>query len=444
MKKPDHLTRRRFVGGMLKGVIAAAVAPRFLPVRLLAGEATPSKQIHLAHIGVGAQGTGNLRTFLSQSDISTAVAICDPFKARRDAAGEMVKAARNQQPKLYNDFREVLADPAVDACVITTPDHWHVPIGLAAVRAGKDVYIEKPLGYTLNQNKAMLAAVHEHKRIFQYGTQQRSSEIVKRGVELVINGYIGDLERVLVWAPGGSSGGSLEEIPVPEGLDYEMYIGPAPMRPCSKDRITNSGSYFCSDYSLGFIAGWGAHPLDIFVWACDADKKGPYTVKGTGVIQTPDALFNTYNSWDMEIRFSNGLPLRFMSTQNAAPLIKEHLTEFVPNGTTFFGSKGWINISRGRVQASNPEWIKIREPGEKRVVYNPKYYKGFAETVRDRSASLSPIEDALRSDAISHLSVLALRNNTEVVWDPHKYEIVSPAPLNAQMNYNIRGDWKQS
>lgn len=444
MKRTNDLTRRKFVGGMLKGVLAAAVAPRFAPMRLLAGDAAPSKRIQMAHIGVGAQGTFNLQNFLSQSDVSTVVAICDPFKSRRENAGALVKAAQNHDPKLYNDFREMLADPSIDACVITTPDHWHVPLGLAAVRAGKDVYIEKPLGYTLNQNLAMMKALKEHNRIFQYGTQQRAGEIMKRAVELVLNGYIGEVERIMVWAPGGRSGGSLQEIPVPEGLDYDMYIGPAPMRPCTKERITNLGSYFCADYALGFIAGWGAHPLDIMVWACDADTKGPFTIKGTGNIGTPDGLFNTYNTWDMDIRFHNGVQLRFMDAGTAKPVVLKDVPEFALNGTTFYGPKGWISISRGVAYASNPQWLKIREPGPKKVLYKNKYYKAFAETVRDRSASISPIEDAVRSDSISHLSVLALRNNTEIVWDPKNYRIISPEPLNAQMDHQIRGDWKQS
>ena len=175
----------------------------------------------------------------------------------------------------------------IDAVVIATPDHWHVPVGLAAVRAGKDVYIEKPLGHTLAQNQAMLEACQKHKRIFQYGTQQRSQEILKRGIELVLNGYIGELQRIEVWAPAGAGGGSLDEIPVPAGLDYDLYLGPAPMKPCSKDRITSAGSWYCSDYALGFIAGWGAHPLDIAIWGMDYDQKGPASSAAPAISRRP-------------------------------------------------------------------------------------------------------------------------------------------------------------
>ena len=446
MKKSDQFTRRKFVGGMLRGAIAAAVAPHLIPLRVLAGESVPSKKIQLAHIGVGNQGTGNLRNFLAQaSDVSTCVAICDPFRQRRENAAALVKAAQGHDPKLYNDFRELLADPSIDAVVIATPDHWHVPIGLAAVRAGKDVYIEKPLGHSLNQNRAMLEACKKHNRIFQYGTQQRSSEMIKRGVELVRNGYIGELQRLDVWAPGGQSGGSLAEIPVPEGLDYDLYLGPAPMAPCTKDRITNGGSWFCSDYALGFIAGWGAHPLDVAVWGMDADTKAPFSVRGKGVIPTPNGLFNTYTQWDVDVKFGNGVTMHFMNDKLAMPIVKQYVPDCTENGTTFFGTKGWVSIGRSVTFASNPEWLKLRQcEGNQRVLYKNRYYKAFVESVRDRSPSIGPIDDALRSDALSHLSVLAMKSGGEVVWDPQKYEIKSPAALNDQMNCAVRGDWAQS
>ncbi len=206
----------------------------------------------------------------------------------------------------------------------------------------------------------MLAACHKHKRIFQYGTMQRAQEILKRGVELVLNGYIGELQRLEVWAPAGASGGSLAEIPVPEGLDYELYIGPAPMRPCTKDRITSTGSWYCADYALGFIAGWGAHPLDIAIWGMDSDTKGPISFRGTGNFPTPDALFNTCADWDVEVKFHDGIPMRFMSHPAAEPIVKKYRPDtWESNGTTFFGDQGWVSLSRGSYAASNPEWFKL-------------------------------------------------------------------------------------
>ena len=446
LKRHPELNRRRFVGGLLRSALLAAAAPHLIPLRVLAGENTPGKKIQLGHIGVGNQGTGLLKNFLNVENAAS-VAVCDPFRQRRERAAKLIVERQKLEPKLYNDFRDLLADPAIDAVVIATPDHWHVPIGLAAVRAGKDVYIEKPLGHSLAQNRAMLEACEKHQRIFQYGTMQRAQEILKKGVELVLNGYIGELQRLEVWAPAGSSGGSLQEIPVPEGLDYELYIGPAPMRPCTKDRVTSPASWYCSDYALGFIAGWGAHPLDIAIWGMDADMKGAVRFSGTGKFPTPDGLFNTCANWDASVKFAGDIAMRFMSSDIGKPVAEAYCGKdnAGANGTTFFGTKGWISLGRSNYAASNLDWFKLHQcEGSRRVLYHNKYYQSFVNSVRDRSASVAPIQDAVRSDALSHLSLMAIQSGKEVVWDPQAYKIVSPGPLNDAMSHPVRGDWKQS
>jgi predicted dehydrogenase len=393
---------------------------------------------------LGGQGTGLLQNFLSISG-ATSVAIADPFRERREAAGQRVKATQGHDPKLYNDFRELLADPNIDAVVIATPDHWHVPIGLAAVRAGKDVYIEKPLGHTLAQNKAMLDACVKHDRIFQYGTQQRSQEILRRGIELVINGTIGDIEHIDIWAPAGAGGGSLEEIPVPDGLDYDLYLGPAPMKPCTADRITSQGSWYCTDYALGFIAGWGAHPLDISIWGLDYDQQGPFKIRGTGTAATPDALFNAITNWDVQMEFAGGIKTHFMSDDVAKPIVETYRKNWCGEGTTFFGSNGWVSLSRGGYAASNPEWFREKQAdGARRVLYQNNYYQAFIDAVRDHTPSVGPIGDAVRSDALSHLSVLAIQSGGEVVWDPKAYRIQTPEALNSKIQQEVRGPWVQS
>ena len=432
-------TRRHF----LKTSTAALAAPLFLNASRLFGAEAQGRTIRLGHIGVGDRGTAVLQNFLSTKGAISA-AIADPFRQRREAAAVRVKNMQGHEPILHNDFRDLLADDSIDAVIIATPDHWHVPIGIAALRAGKDIYVEKPLGLSMDQNKAMLEACQKSNRIFQYGTQQRSVEIMKRGVELVLNGYIGDLERIDVWAPKGRGGGSLEEIPVPEGLDYDLYIGPAPMRPCTKDRITNLSSWFCRDYAVGFIAGWGAHPLDIAIWGQDYDQQGPFKVRGTGKIETPDALFNTISSWDVHIEFAGGIKSRFMSSDIAQPIVETYRNNFSRNGTTFFGSKGWVSVSRDSYAASNPEWFRVKMgERDKCVPYHKNYSQAFVDAVRDRTPSIGPIQDAVRSDAISHLSAIAIQSGEEVVWDPKAYRILSPEPLNKLMSVEARAPWQQ-
>ncbi len=432
-------TRRHF----LTNTGAALASPFIMPASRLLGADAPGRTIRLGHIGVGGQGTSLLQNFLSVKG-AMSVAIADPFRQRREAAAQRVKTAQGHDPKLYNDFRELLADESIDAVIIATPDHWHVPIGLAAVRAGKDVYLEKPLGHTLAQNKAMLDACVKHDRVFQYGTQQRGQEIMRRGIELVLNGYIGEIERIDIWAPQGAGGGSVDEIPVPDGLDYDLYIGPAPMKPCSKDRITSAGSWHCADYAIGFIAGWGAHPLDISIWGLDYDQQGPFKVRGTGTVATPDALFNTVTTWDVHMEFAGGIKTHFMSDDIAKPIVDGYRKNWSGDGTTFFGSKGWVSLSRGGYAASNPEWFREEQKaGAKRVPYHRNYYAAFVDAVRDHSQGIAPIGDAARSDALSHLSVLAIQSGSEIVWDPKSYQIQSPAELNSKMSHEIRGPWLQ-
>lgn len=432
-------TRRRF----LSNSAAAFAAPFILPSRLTGADAA-GRTIRLGHIGVGGQGSSLLRNFLSVPG-ATSAAIADPFRQRREAAGRAVKEAQGHEPKRFGDFRELLADDSIDAVVIATPDHWHVPIALAAVRAGKDVYVEKPLGHSLAQNKAIHDACLKHDRIFQYGTQQRSQEILRRGIELVINGYIGGIERIDIWAPKGAGGGSLEEIPVPDGLDYDLYLGPAPMRPCTKDRITSAGSWFCADYAIGFIAGWGAHPLDISIWGLDYDQQGPFKIRGTGTVATPDALFNTITSWDVHMEFAGGIKTRFMSDDIAKPVVEAYRKNWTGDGTTFFGPKGWVSLSRGGYAASNPEWFREKMgPDARRVPYQNQYYRAFVDAVRHHTPSIAPVGDAVRSDALSHLSVLAIESGKEITWDPKAYRIVSPEPLNGRLSHPVRGDWKQA
>ena len=447
MKIRPTTTRRHF----LQGMMAAAAAPMIVPARVLGGENAPSKKVQLGHIGVGGQGTRDLQNFLGAAG-AVSVAVADPYEERRARASGLIKEEQGHEPKLYGDFRELLADRSIDAVVIATPDHWHVPIALAAIRAGKDLYLEKPLGYSMEQNRLIRDAVKQTGRVFQYGTQQRSQELLKRGVELVRNGYIGELQRIEVWAHAGRAGGSTEEIPVPAGLDYEMYLGPAPLRPCSKDRITSAGSWHCTDYAIGFIAGWGAHPLDIAIWGMNSDTKGPMRVKGTGTFPPATDLFNALQSWDAEIQFADGVSLHFQSSDRAMKHVETYRrkiergakgTSQVPgDGTTFYGTKGWVSLSRATSEASNPDWLRLKEcEGTDRVVYRNHYYSAFVESVRSRGHLIAPVTDAVRSDTLSHISLLAVQSGQEVVWDPQAYRFVSPTALNAQLAKPARGNW---
>ena len=436
------LNRRRFAEGMAKAMLAAGIAPQIVRAQTVGrgGGTAPSNRVAVAHIGTGGQGTSLMLTFLNCPSHQPVV-LCDPFAQRREAAGQAVKEKRGQMPELANDFREVVRRADLDACVIATPDHWHVPVALAAVRAGKDIYVEKPLGLSLNENHRLREACQAGKRIFQYGTMQRAQGHMRKGIELVLNGAIGKLQRLDVWAPGGASGGSLDEIPVPAGLDYDLYLGPAPIKPCTKDRLTSNGSYFCSDYALGFIAGWGSHPLDIAIWGIDSDQAGPWKVKASGEFPGP-GLFDACMEWDADIAFADSLTMKFQSATKAKDRVAAYRKDWQTDGTTFHGTDGWISLSRGGFDASNLDLMRGQgSKGPRAVRYEPDYHGAFLKSVVSRQPSPTPIEDAVRSDAVSHLALLAIKTGREVVWDPKAYRITAPDGMAARMDRAFRSPY---
>ena len=304
-----------------------------------------------------------------------------------------------------------------------------MPVGLAAVRAGKDVYIEKPLGHTLAQNKAMLDACVKHDRIFQYGTQQRSQEILKRGIELVLNGNIGEIERIDVWAPQrlgrriarrnpGAGRTRLRPLPRPRA-DEALHQGPHhQLRLPGIARTTRSASS-----PAGARIRWTSPS-----GASITTSKGPFKIRGTGTVATPDALFNTITSWDVEIEFAGGIKMHFMSDDIAKPIVDAYRKNWDGDGTTFFGPKGWISLSRGGYAASNPGMVPRKTGrGRQARALSEQLLPSLRRFRARPHARPSPrSSDAVRSDALSHLSVLAIQSGGEVVWDPKAYRIVSP------------------
>ena len=244
-----RFNRRRFLQ------TAAAVAPCVITSTALGNADAPpaSERITLGHIGVGVRGGGLTNEFQLCKGMQS-VAVADTYKDRLEAFARMVKG------KAYDDFRDILARDDIDAVVIATPDHWHVPIAIMAARAKKDAYVEKPLGLTIEQDLACQKVFAANGRVLQYGTQQRSMSHCRFGCELVRSGRIGKVRTIEVIAPDGSAGGSTQEIPVPPTLNYEMWLGPAPRKPYTADRCKNPGHFFIHDYSIGYLAGWGAPP----------------------------------------------------------------------------------------------------------------------------------------------------------------------------------------
>ena len=411
MKSEDRTTtRRRF----LAGAAAAAAAPLILPSSVLGDEkkAPPSDRVGVGHIGVGGQG-GGLRG-IGGCRGAQSVAVCDAYKSRRGPNG-------------YADFRELLAREDVDAVVVATPDHWHVPIAIAAAKAGKDMYVEKPLGVCIAEDLLCRDAIKRYGRVFQYGTQQRSSAHCRFGCELVRNGRIGKVHTIEVVAPNGGRGGSLATAPVPDDLDYEMWIGPAPMVPYTPGRCRTPGTYWIYDYSIGFLGGWGAHPLDILVWGYDTHLAGIAEVEGTGVIPR-DGLYDTVIDWDIRIQYANGVKLRF-----------------TPGGdyTKFIGTEGWVGISRGGIQAEPKSLLKSTiGPDEIHLIESNGHGQNFIDGVVTRQQPVSNIDDAVHSDIISLLSDITVRAGRKIRWDPVKETILDDGQAARMMARAYRAPWR--
>ena len=409
------ITRRGFLGR----AAAAAAAPMIIPSRLLGADA-PSNRIATGHLGVGGQGGGLLGNFLGVPGCQP-VAAADAFLSRAQAAaGRMAAGA-----KAYQDFRELLARNDIDAVVIATPDHWHVPLAIAAIRAGKDVYVEKPLGISIAHGQALREVVHRHGAVFQYGTQQRSmNQHCGFACELLRNGYLGELKEIQVLAPNGARGGNPAPAPVPADLDYDLWLGPAPVAPYAHDRVVGAGRWHIYDYAIGFLGGWGAHPLDILHWGY---PHVPVEIEGTGVIPT-DGLFDTVVDWKLTGRFASGVTFSFDAHAS--------------NLTKFIGTEGWVAVSRGDF-ASEPaslRQVKIR-PGEIHLLQENNHYRDFIECVRTRRTPVSNIDSAVQSDIISHLSDIAIRTGRKIRWDEAKEEIVGDDLATRFVTRPMRAPW---
>jgi hypothetical protein len=425
------LTRRHFLKSA--GALGAAVAfPTIIPGSVLGANA-PSKRVALGHIGVGGQGGGVMSGLLGLPQ-GTSVAVCDPFKDRREQAARQVEqryADRRAQGsykgcRAYRDFRELLACDDIDAVVVATPDHWHVPIAIAAVRAGKDVYVEKPLGISMEHDKAMREAVHQCQAVFQYGTQQRSfDQHCGFAAELVRNGYIGDLKAVHVIAPNGETGGQAVPQPVPEGLDYDLWLGPAPVTPYTTDRVIGTGRWHIYDYAIGFIAGWGAHPLDIAHWGC---PHIPVEYEGSGRIPT-DGLFDTVVDWNVRGRYAGGA---------------EYTLKTGGDLTTFVGTKGWVAAGRGRgtLRAEPASLLSVKiKPEEIHLLQENNHYGDFLNCVLTRRTPVSNIDSAVQSDFMSHLGDIAVRTGRKIRLDPAKEQIVGDDAAARMMKRTMRAPW---
>jgi len=421
-KRNRKISRRAFIQSA--GVSVAA--PCVITSTALGAPGTPpaSERVTVGKIGCGGRGSGIAGVG------GKVVAACDPWKDRRDRWAAKAKC------KAYVDFRDVLARDDVDAVCIATPDHWHVPIAVAAARAGKDMYCEKPLGLTVREDQLCRDAIRRYGRVFQYGTQQRSIAHCRYGCELARSGYIGEVKEIKVLVPDGKPGAPVSVHPLPEALDYDLWLGPAPWRDyCRQASYHIDGGFgwcFTYDYALGYIAGCGAHPLDIFQWAYDTHLAGPWEVEGTGWIPT-EGRSDTVMRYNVDFRFANGVKLN----------VKAGEPNWVGNNcTTFIGTEGSISIARGWIKADPPSLLTIElKDNDVHLPESHSHGLNFAEAVKSRRDPVSNIEDAVRSNFISTIADMAIRSKRKIVWDPATEEIIDDEQASRSLTRAYRQPW---
>ncbi len=436
------LKRRNFLKKSAIGLSGVILAPTILPSCVNWKGA--NNRLQIGHIGVGSRGGGELKNYFLPLDDSRSVAVCDVWQERRERGAKFVEAYYKKNeikaPECvpYLDFEEILNRDDIDAVHITTPDHWHVPAAIKAARAGKHIMLAKPLGLSYPNYLKLQKALDDNNVRFHYGTQQRTMRHMQLGVDMIKEGKIGEIERVDVWAPGKNPVESpvCKEVAIPSGFDYERWTGPAPLNSFCPDRVTNNSSWFQYDYSIGFLAGWGAHPLDIMVWALKDRVNGDYSCEGNGKFWPVGGIYNNILSWDLNYNYQSGVELHFVSTDVAGQEMLDHREIKEGNGTTFYGSKGWISLSRVSAQSNIPEINQklndFPKNNDGRILSEENLMgQMFVDVITGKSNETCPLDEAIISDTISHMGDIAIRSDHKINWDPQKGEVVGDTAANS-------------
>ena len=434
------MKRRTFLKNSGKGIAASFAAPAILT------SCSGNSDIYVGHIGVGSMGSGVLQSWLMPTVGSRNVATCDTFQKRREAAANYVNTTYKEKQmkapncEAYLHFEELLERKDIDAVAITTPDHWHVPAAIKAARAGKHILLAKPLGLSYPNFKILEREVKANGVKFHYGTQQRAQAHLKMATAMVREGKIGEVERVEVWAPGKNPVQSPQchEVPVPDDFDFEKWSGPAPLNTYCPERVTNNGTWFQWDYSIGFLAGWGAHPLDIMIWALKEKMDGVYSCEGQGTFWEPGGIYNNIYSWDLNYEYDSGIKMRFMSTDVVeAKDVWSYRKAKEGNTTTFFGSKGWISVGRHSAESNiseiNSKFLEFPRNPENGRIQNHGWKTGqeFIDVINGKMAETNPLDEAILSDCVSHMGNIAIRTGRKITWDPVKGEVLDDSEANS-------------
>jgi predicted dehydrogenase len=418
-------------------MLAARVAPLLVPARLLAaGQAAPSNKLTLGVIGVGAQGQYDMRNFLGHDDVRV-TAICDVNKRNIESAQRLIaKAYGGADAKVHADFRELNADASIDAVLMALPVHWHSLAALDAIGHGKHIYHEKPMGLSFAEARRVRAAVRKTGVVFQFGTQQRSDLYFRWACELARNGRLGKLQEIQVSVPGGKQGPLLPEQPVPDYVDWDRWVGPAPTTPFHEDKLQRDNHENMTNFSLGMISCWGVHHLDIAQWGNGMDESSPRFVEGEGEFPKEGA-FDAILRWKVRFEYAGATPMTFVNDGTAG----------YQHGIRFVGASGWAHVTRGALTCHDPSIL--RDPQNKcgtmpvKLPASRDHTRDFVDAIRQRARAICDIETAVRSDTLCQLALIAVKRARQVEWDAKAERFVSDDAANAMLQTRaFRGNWR--
>jgi predicted dehydrogenase len=415
------------------------------------GKPAASDRITIGAIGAGNMGLGDIRGLLADPRVQI-VAVCDVNRegpgywdgkvAGREPGRRLVEEHYANQKKSgtykgcagYVDFRDLIARTDIDAVIVSTPDHWHAIPVIAAARANKDIYCQKPLSLTIAEGRAMSDAVRKHRCVFQTGSQQRSDSNFRRACELVRNGRIGKLHTVRVGLPSGrpdyaKTGARKKPEPVPEGFEYDLWLGPAPRAPYAPARC-HVNFRWIYDYSGGQVTDWGGHHPDCAQWGMGTEHTGPIEICNAKASFPPDELWNTATEFYFEAVYANGVKMIISNTERM--------------GVKWEGTEGWASADRGRHDA-HPKSIldSVIGPKEVHLYQSDNHYRNFIDCVLSRKETVAPVETAHRSITICHLGNIAMRlGRDKLRWDPVKEQVLDDAEAAKMLSRPYREPWK--
>jgi len=435
-----NINRREFLKGVSAG-LAVASLPTIIPSSAIGadGAVPPSERIVMGCIGVGGQGTHNMRAFLGRRDVQV-ISVCDVEKRHRQrAAGHVNGRYKNKDCAEFNDFRDLLANDTVDAVTVCTPDHWHGLASIAAAKAGKDIYCEKPLTNTVAEGKAVYDAVTRYGRVLQTGSHERSRPNARLACELVRNGRIGKLHTIEINLPCDQghhmavrNDSSIHRpMPIPDGFDYNMWLGHCPEAPYTVKRCHFSWR-FVLDHGGGEMTDRGAHVIDLGQLGNGTDDTTPISLQSTGTLpETPSNLWNTYFNYNFECVYANGV--RMVGTSNS------------PRGVKFIGDDGWIfiHVHGGNLRASDTNILREKIGSDEiQLGRSPGHHADFINCIKSRGVPMASAQIGYHSAVICHLLNISIQlGGRKLKWDPEKGQVIGDDQANRMLARPMRAPW---